>query len=190
MMTFAKGITSGYLPLGGVMLRQHVRDAMRDAPGDPPLMHVFTYSGHPVPCAVALANLDILEHEGVVDGVAAKGRRLRERLDELHDFPEVGDIRSAGLMAGVELVRDQDTREPYLLSERPTAVAAAALERGLATRALLGRHDAAGPALDRQRRRDRPSRGHSGGVHHRHALTRRRPYDARHGFELPGARVD
>ena len=138
MMTFAKGITSGYLPLGGVMLRQHVRDAMRDAPGDPPLMHVFTYSGHPVPCAVALANLDILEHEGVVDGVAAKGRRLRERLDELHDFPEVGDIRSAGLMAGVELVRNQDTREPYLLSERPTAVAAAALERGLATRALLG----------------------------------------------------
>ncbi|MCY3784029.1 MAG: aspartate aminotransferase family protein [Chloroflexi bacterium] len=138
MMTFAKGVTSGYLPLGGVMLREHLRDAMRDAPGDPPLMHVFTYSGHPVPCAVALANLEILENEGIVDGVAAKGRRLRQRLDELHDLPEVGEIRSAGLMSGVELVRDEDTREPYHVSERPTAVAAAALERGLATRALLG----------------------------------------------------
>ncbi len=138
MMTFAKGVTSGYLPLGGVMLREHLRDAMREAPGDPPLMHVFTYSGHPVPCAVALANLEILENEGIVDAVAAKGRRLRRRLDELHDLPEVGDIRSAGLMSGVELVRDEDTREPYHISERPTAVAAAALERGLATRALLG----------------------------------------------------
>lgn len=138
LLTFAKGVTSGAVQLGGVLVRQHVRDAIREAPGDPPLMHVFTYSGHPVPCAVALTNLDIMHREQIVDGVTPKGERLRKQLEKLCDFPEVGDIRSIGLMAGIELVQNRDTKAPYPASERPAAVAAAAFERGLSTRALLG----------------------------------------------------
>lgn len=138
LLTFAKGVTSGYLPLGGVMVRRHIRDAMRNAPGDPPLMHVFTYSGHPVPCAVALANLNVLEQENLVETAAVKGQLLRDRLNKLRDLPEVGDIRVAGLMSAVELVKDRGSKEAYLPSERPAAVATAALDRGLVTRALLG----------------------------------------------------
>ena len=91
-----------------------------------------------MPCAVALANLDIMHREQIVDGVTPKGERLRKRLEKLYDFPEVGDIRSIGLMAGIELVQNRDTKALYPASERPAAVAAAAFERGLSTRALLG----------------------------------------------------
>ncbi len=139
IMTFAKGVTSGYVPLGGAMLREHVRATLQSAPGDPPLMHGFTYSGHPVACAVALANLDVLEGEGLVDAVAEKGRYLVARLEELRSLPEVGDVRSAGLMAAVELVEDRATKSPFPSERgRAAAVVSAARERGLLTRALLG----------------------------------------------------
>ena len=189
MMTFAKGVTSGYLPLGGVMLREHLRDAMREAPGDPPLMHVFTYSGHPVPCAVALANLDILERgrRGWRAGqgpppARALGRAARLSGGWRNTVGGTHGRRGAGARP-----RHQGTLCPQRATDRRGGGGAGA-RAGDARPA--GRHHAVGPALDRQRRADRPGGEYSGGVHHRHTLTGLRLYDGRHGPQLPRARFD
>ena len=139
MLTFAKGVSSGYVPLGGVIIRKAIWDAFHEVPNDKPLMHGFTYSGHPVSCAVALANLDILEREQLVSQVAARGRYLAKRLHELRELPYVGDVRSLGLMAGVEIVADKATKErfPSVGLARTAAVAKSAREYGLVTRPLL-----------------------------------------------------
>jgi adenosylmethionine-8-amino-7-oxononanoate aminotransferase len=139
MLTFAKGVTSGYVPLGGVIIRKAIWDAFHDVPDDKPLMHGFTYSGHPVACAVALANLDILERERLVPQVEERGRYLAKRLDELRDLPYVGEVRSLGLMAGVEIVADKVTkaRFPSAGLARTAAVARNARGYGLVTRPLL-----------------------------------------------------
>jgi len=139
MLTFAKGVTSGYIPLGGVIMRKAIFDAFHAVPEDKPLMHGFTYSGHPVSCAVALANLDIIERENLVATVAERGRYLRRRLDELLELPHVGDVRSLGLMAGVEIVAEKNTKErfPSTGLVRTASVAKAARDYGLVTRPLL-----------------------------------------------------
>lgn len=139
MLTFAKGVSSGYVPLGGVAIRKAIWDAFHDVPNDKPLMHGFTYSGHPVSCAVALANLDIIEREQLVPQVAERGRYLRKRLDELLELPHVGDVRSLGLMAGVEIVADKETKERFASTglARTASVAKEAREHGLVTRPLL-----------------------------------------------------
>jgi len=138
MITFAKGITSGYVPLGGVMLHARMWDALHEVPGDPPLMHGYTFSGHPVACAVALANLRILESEGLVEGVPAKARRLAASLARLRDLPEVGDVRGFGLLGGVELVAAPDGTPWPASVRRAASVVTAARERGLLVRALQG----------------------------------------------------
>jgi adenosylmethionine-8-amino-7-oxononanoate aminotransferase len=138
LLTFAKGVTSGYVPLGGVAVGGRLWDAIHDMPGDRPLMHGFTYSGHPVACAAALANIDILEDESLVDRVRESGRVLADALAPLRDLPSVGDVRIIGLMAAVELVSDKKTRERFPAQEKRAARAVmAARERGLSTRALL-----------------------------------------------------
>jgi putrescine aminotransferase len=136
MLVFAKGVTSGYVPLGGVILHERVYRALVDAGPDFNLHHGFTYSGHPVACAAALANLDILEGEGLIRGVAAKAAHLRRRLASLADLPIVGEIRSAGLMAAVEIVRDKERREAFPEAEKvPLRIRQAAIRRGLILRA-------------------------------------------------------
>jgi adenosylmethionine-8-amino-7-oxononanoate aminotransferase len=139
MLTFAKGVSSGYVPLGGVVIRQKIWDAFHDVPGDKPMMHGFTYSGHPVACAVALANIDILEREQMIPHVAKRGEYLRKKLDTLRELPYVGDVRSLGLMAGVEIVADKTTKQrfPSTGLARTAAVAKSAREYGLVTRPLL-----------------------------------------------------
>src|SRR6201982_230956 len=112
LVSFATGVTSGYLPLGGVLASKRVHEAIESAPEDRRFMHAATYSGHPVCCAVGLRNIEIIESEARVERAAVMGRRLLAGLEELRDLPVVGDVRGLGMMCGVELVTDRNTRTP------------------------------------------------------------------------------
>ncbi|WP_287991129.1 aspartate aminotransferase family protein [Acidiphilium sp.] len=112
MMTLAKAITSGYAPLSAVMVGDRVAEVLINETGE--FYHGFTYSGHPVSCAVALANLDIIEREDLAARAAASGEILRERLHAaLDDLPIVGEIRGVGLIGAIELTADRRTRRPF-----------------------------------------------------------------------------
>ncbi len=140
LMTCAKGITSGYFPLSAVIVSEEIWSTLRDAPDDGMFAHGFTYSGHPVGAAVANANLDIFESEGLVERAAEVGAYLQERLHSaLDDHPRVGEVRGVGLIAAVELVEDRNTRAPFdpALAVHKQ-VSAAAQEAGLLARALPG----------------------------------------------------
>ena len=106
LMTFAKGVTSGYLPLGGVVIGKRVAKVLIEQGGE--FNHGYTYSGHPVACAVALANIDIIEKEGLVDRVLNEtGPYLAQKYTELAHHPLVGGAESIGLMAGFVLMNDK-----------------------------------------------------------------------------------
>ena len=112
MMTLAKAITSGYAPLSAVMVGDRVAEVLINETGE--FYHGFTYSGHPVSCAVALANLDIIEREDLAARAAVSGEILRERLHAaLDDLPIVGEIRGVGLIGAIELTADRRTRRPF-----------------------------------------------------------------------------
>src|SRR5271157_2603193 len=139
LVSFAKGVTSGYLPLGGVIASKRVHDAILSAPADRKFMHAATYSAHPVCCAVGVVNCNIIESEGLVERAAAMGGRLLAALEELRDLPVVGDVRGLGMMCGVELVTDHNTKAPALgLGARITREA---LARGLLPRIRPGSAD-------------------------------------------------
>jgi adenosylmethionine-8-amino-7-oxononanoate aminotransferase len=105
LMSFAKGITSAYLPLGGIMVSDRIQQAINTAPADMKYMHAATYSGHAACCAVGLANLAIIEREGLVDRAAQLGAWFQQLLRrELEPLPSVGQVRGLGMMAAVELV--------------------------------------------------------------------------------------
>src|SRR6266851_5287353 len=146
LVSFAKGVTSGYLPLGGVLASKRVHEAIESAPADRKFMHAATYSGHPVCCAVGLRNVEIIESEGLVERAAVMGRRLLGGLEELHDLPVVGDVRGLGMMCGVELVTDRGTKAPAL------GVGARFVREALA-RGLLPRIRAGSPAVPVRRER-------------------------------------
>jgi putrescine aminotransferase len=111
-MTVAKGITSGYIPLSAVMVGDRVADVLINGTGE--FYHGFTYSGHPVACAVALANIDIIEREGLVQRAEDMGGLLREKLHAaLDDHPMVGEIRGLGLIGAIELTADKRTRKNF-----------------------------------------------------------------------------
>ena len=111
LMCIAKGITSGYLPLSAVMVGDRVADALIEKGGE--FFHGFTYSGHPVSCAVALENLRILDEEEIILEVEEKtGPYLKQRLKALSGSSMVGEVRSCGMIGAVELVRDNGTMEP------------------------------------------------------------------------------
>jgi len=92
LMSFAKGVTSGYLPLGGVVVSKYVHQVIEEAPLDERFMHAATYSGHPVCCAVGLRNIDIIEQEGLPDRAAVMGKKLLAGLDAAQ--PAVGRRRA------------------------------------------------------------------------------------------------
>jgi len=136
LVAFAKGVTSAYLPLGGVMVSREIHQTILDAPPAERFMHAATYSAHATCCAVALRNLDILEQEDLIPQAAARGRRLLDGLGTLADLPVVGDVRGLGLMCGIELVDDRATKAPALgLGAR---VLAEARRRGLLGRIRVG----------------------------------------------------
>ena len=108
LITTAKGITSSYAPLGAVLVRKAVADVFEGGPG---FLHGLTFGGHPVSCAAALANLDIMLEEDLPGRAKATGAYLRGELEAaIGDHPNVGDIRGAGLFLGVELVADRATK--------------------------------------------------------------------------------
>ena len=139
IVTLAKGITSAYFPLSASVISEDIWAVLRDAsPEFGPLMHGFTYSGHPVGGAVALANLDIMEREGLIENSAKLGAYLRDQLRErLADNPFVGDVRGAGLMVAVEFVADKRARRFFGPQAQPhRVVARQVLDEGMLVRAL------------------------------------------------------
>jgi adenosylmethionine-8-amino-7-oxononanoate aminotransferase len=111
IITFAKGVTSGYSPLGGML----VSDALMEPfnVGTTTFLHGVTFAGHPVSSAMALANLDIFEKEDLLGNVRANETAFRATLEKLYDLPIVGDVRGAGYFYGIELVKDKVTRETF-----------------------------------------------------------------------------
>jgi adenosylmethionine-8-amino-7-oxononanoate aminotransferase len=138
IMQFAKGITSGYVPLGGVGVSDRVRDVMDGVPPGRRWMHAYTYSGHPTCCAVALANIRILRDEGLIDRARAMGERLAARLGALASVDGVGHVRSQGLIGAVEVVADRTTKALHAPElQVGQQLVDAMLERGLHTRVAL-----------------------------------------------------
>src|SRR5580698_754372 len=139
LVSFAKGVTSGYLPLGGVIASKKIHEAILTSPLERRFMHAATYSGHPVCCAVGVTNVGIIEKDGLVERAAKKGKELLEALEELRNLPNVGDVRGLGMMCGVELVTDKSTKAPAIgLGPR---VAREANARGLLLRIRGGSAD-------------------------------------------------
>ncbi len=109
VITFAKGVNSGYVPLGGIILSQKLSDYFKD--------HMFwgglTYSGHPLACAAGVANMQVYDDEGLIDNSARMGDLLLREMRKVQEkHPSVGDVRGQGLFVGVELVKNKQTREP------------------------------------------------------------------------------
>jgi putrescine aminotransferase len=111
LITIAKGLSSGYMPIGGVLISERVAKVVIEG-GE--FAHGYTYSGHPVAAAVASANLSIIEDEGMIAQVRDEtGPYLQKRIEELLDHPLVGQVRGIGLMAAVELVQDKESHTNY-----------------------------------------------------------------------------
>jgi len=111
IITFAKGITSGYSPLGGMMVSDRLMEPYQK--DQHTFLHGITFAGHPVSCAVALANLDVFEKEDLLDNVRSNEGAFRSTLEKLYDLPIVGDVRGDGYFYGIELVKDKATRETF-----------------------------------------------------------------------------
>jgi putrescine aminotransferase len=106
LMTFAKGVTSGYIPLGGVMVGERIARVLIDQGGE--FNHGYTYSGHPVACAVAIANIRLIQREGLVERVREDvGPYLAQRFAEFAEHPLVGEVQTCGLMGALQLVKDK-----------------------------------------------------------------------------------
>ena len=111
IITCAKGITAGYAPLGAMIVSDRIAEPFLH--DDVSFLHGFTWSGHPVSCAVALKALEIIEDEGVIENVRANEAYFEAGLSTLKDIPIVGDVRGAGYFWGIELVKDQGTKETW-----------------------------------------------------------------------------
>jgi adenosylmethionine-8-amino-7-oxononanoate aminotransferase len=113
MIAFAKSITSGYIPLGGIGLSDRVFKVLKDAPADKRWNHAFTYSAHPAACAVGLAAIEVYERENLVAEAGRKGKKLLEGVKQLEALDKVGNVRGMGLLVGLELVEDKSTKKPF-----------------------------------------------------------------------------
>jgi adenosylmethionine-8-amino-7-oxononanoate aminotransferase len=111
IVTLAKGLTSANVPMGAVVAADRVAEPFMQ--GDASFAHGFTFAGHPVAAAVALANLDVFERENLCGHVLAKEGEFRRMLETLHELPIVGDVRGAGFFQAIELVKDKDTKESF-----------------------------------------------------------------------------
>ncbi|HWW90186.1 MAG TPA: aspartate aminotransferase family protein, partial [Solirubrobacteraceae bacterium] len=115
IITTAKGISSAYVPLGAMIAGDHLAEPFLH--GKAVFNHGFTFGGHPVACAVALANIDVIEREELCQNVLANERPFREMLERMRDLPIVGDVRGAGYFQAIELVKDKDTKETFNAEE-------------------------------------------------------------------------
>jgi adenosylmethionine-8-amino-7-oxononanoate aminotransferase len=141
LLVIGKGLASGYAPLAAVAASREVHGLFLEL--EQPFVHGYTYAGHPVSCAAGLAVLDIVERERLTERAATRGEELAAGLGELASrHPLVGDVRGLGLMRGIELVRDRETKEPFPVEWRASQrLAALALERGLAVYPGAGQVD-------------------------------------------------
>src|SRR4051794_12766433 len=118
IITTAKGLTSAYAPMGAVIASDRVAEPFMQ--GHHTFTHGFTFAGHPICAAVALANLEAMEREGVIENVRTNEGQFRDMLESLRDIPIVGDIRGTGYFHAIELVKDQDTNEQWSDEESET----------------------------------------------------------------------
>ena len=175
IVTLAKGITSAYFPLSASVISERIWQVLeRASPEFGPIMHGFTYSGHPVGGAIGLANLEIMESEGMVENAARVGPYLLDQLREtVGDHPYVGDVRGEGLMIALEFSADKETRRPFAAG---TNAAPPGLGQGAGAQP-----DGAAPALHRG------APVLAAAVHHRGRLRRGgRPVRARARERDPG----
>ena len=143
IITLAKGITSGYLPLSATVTQQHIFEAFLDeTDATSHFRHINTYGGNPASTALSLKNIEIIETEELAQQAAKMGAYLKAELSNLEDHPYVGDIRGKGLLIGIELVADKHTKEP-LLGEKIGAVVSRCLELGT----IIGRNSSTVPGL-------------------------------------------
>ncbi len=161
LVTFAKGVTSGYLPLGGVMVSGKVAGPFFDEPGGPMLRHGATYAGHPTVCAAALTVLDIYERENIIPRGRELEGALADALAPLADHPAVAEVRAGlGLLAAVQLA-------PEVLESDPGAVAKVALgarEAGVLLRPLLGALAVSPPLVVEQEHLEQIADGYRAGL--------------------------
>jgi adenosylmethionine-8-amino-7-oxononanoate aminotransferase len=129
MITCAKGMTSGYSPIGACIISDRIAEPFYK--GTNYFAHGYTFGGHPVSAAVALANLDLFEREGLNEHVLKNEEAFRSTLEKLLDLPIVGDVRGDGFFYGIELVKDKATRQTFTDEESET------LLRGFLSRALF-----------------------------------------------------
>ena len=118
LITTAKGLTSAYAPMGAVIASDRVAEPFLKEKVS--FMHGFTFAGHPICAAVALANIEVMEREGILENVRANEAALRAMLDSLRDLPIVGDVRGAGYFQAIELVKDKETKESFSDEESET----------------------------------------------------------------------
>jgi adenosylmethionine-8-amino-7-oxononanoate aminotransferase len=118
MITTAKGLTSAYAPMGAVIASDRVFEPFLT--GTTSFTHGFTFGGHPVSAAIAMANLDVFEREGILDNVRDNEGTFRSMLESLRDLPIVGDVRGAGYFHAIELVKDKETKETFEDTEAET----------------------------------------------------------------------
>ena len=137
LVSMAKGLSSGYLPISAVGVADHIVEALREKGGD--FVHGYTYSGHPTCAAVALKNIEIMERENLIERTRQDtGPYLARALTTLNDHPIVGEARSLGLIGGVEIVSQKGTRERFGGSEGKAGpvVRDRCIENGLMARAI------------------------------------------------------
>jgi taurine-pyruvate aminotransferase len=144
LLTLGKGIASGYQPLAAMVAKQGIFEAFEgDAAGLSHLRHINTYGGHPVATAVALRNIEILERESLIERVVKTGDALISRLRRLEDHPNVGEVRGRGLLIGIELVEDKQSRVPIA-----SAASAAVVARCARDGSIVGRNANTTPGFD------------------------------------------
>lgn len=138
IITMAKGITSAYLPLSATAVKKEIYDAFKGSEEYDYFRHINTFGGNPAACSLALKNLEIMEREKLFERSQQLGDQLKEALTvALTDHPNVGDIRGKGLLMGIELVKDKETKEPIEVSQ-VNKVIAGCLQKGL----IIGKNGA------------------------------------------------
>ena len=152
ILSFAKGVTSGYLPLGGIIVSKPIKEAMDSVKPEDRWMHAYTYSAHPTCCAVALKNIEIIEGEQLCENAARMGDRLHAALlAAFGNHPHAGDIRGGkGLLAAVEFVEDRAEKKNFAADWKVAPrIQSEMMKRGLITRTLrpFGPHPALGDAV-------------------------------------------
>jgi adenosylmethionine-8-amino-7-oxononanoate aminotransferase len=118
LITTAKGLTSSYAPMGAVIASDRIMEPFLH--GTASFAHGFTWGGHPISAAVAMANLDVFEHEGILENVREHEAGFRATLEGLRDIPIVGDVRGAGYFQAIELVKDRETKQSFSKEESET----------------------------------------------------------------------